>query len=184
MFDKCLERATQRWPKMSDEEKLRFVQCSQIDEDRLVDADDHNESKVADKRGKHNKSKFTASGSAAAAAADDRGNSSSSKSPGRVVSSSTAASKKSTKPKRDPNMPKQAMSAFFIFMAKLRPTLKAANPDWSTTEISSECGRQWKEMGDAERRPYVEQSKREKKISDRKIEEYKKTLGEQQSVKN
>ena len=72
----------------------------------------------------------------------------------------------------------------FIFMAKLRPTLKAANPDWSTTEISSECGRQWKEMGDAERRPYVEQSKREKKISDRKIEEYKKTLGEQQSVKN
>ena len=44
--------------------------------------------------------------------------------------------KKGKKVKRDPNKPKQGMTSFFHFMNGNRERIKAANPDFSITEVS------------------------------------------------
>ena len=44
--------------------------------------------------------------------------------------------KKGKKEKRDPNKPKQGMTAFFLFMNKNRERCMAANPDFSVTEVA------------------------------------------------
>ena len=44
--------------------------------------------------------------------------------------------KRTTKKKRDPNMPKHAMTAFFCFMNTNRDRVKAANPDFTTPDIA------------------------------------------------
>ena len=86
VFSMAAEVGIKKWKKMNEAEKLRFLQCEEIDKEKV---------------GKEAKVK-----------------------------------KRTTKKKRDPNMPKHAMTAFFCFMNTNRDRVKAANPDFTTPDIA------------------------------------------------
>jgi len=50
------------------------------------------------------------------------------------------------KKKKDPNAPKQPLSAYFIFSTEERLKVKNENPNYSICEVAKELGRRWAEM--------------------------------------
>merc|ERR1711997_967453 len=50
------------------------------------------------------------------------------------------------KKKKDPNAPKQPLSAYFIFSTEERLKVKNENPNFSICEVAKELGRRWAEM--------------------------------------
>lgn len=56
---------------------------------------------------------------------------------------------KSHKRRRDPNAPKQPLTAFFIYSTEERPKVKEDHPTMSVTDVAKELGRRWSEL-DAE----------------------------------
>ena len=50
------------------------------------------------------------------------------------------------KKKKDPNAPKQPLSAYFIFSTEERLKVKEENPGYSICEVAKELGRRWAEM--------------------------------------
>jgi len=53
---------------------------------------------------------------------------------------------KPQKKKKDPNAPKQPLSAYFIFSTEERLKVKAENQNYSICEVAKELGRRWAEM--------------------------------------
>lgn len=60
---------------------------------------------------------------------------------------------KSHKRRRDPNAPKQPLTAFFIYSTEERPKVKEDHPTMSVTDVAKELGRRWSEL-----QPEVKQS--------------------------
>merc|ERR1711981_762657 len=50
------------------------------------------------------------------------------------------------KKKKDPNAPKQPLSAYFIFSSEERQKVKAIHPGYSICEVAKELGRRWADM--------------------------------------
>ncbi|PAA54321.1 hypothetical protein BOX15_Mlig030660g2 [Macrostomum lignano] len=55
--------------------------------------------------------------------------------------------KKRKKPK-DPNMPKRALTAFFLFSDEHRQKIRDEHPDWRVSEVAKELGRMWEACTD------------------------------------
>jgi len=53
---------------------------------------------------------------------------------------------KPQKKKKDPNAPKQPLSAYFIFSSEERLKVKGENPSFSICEVAKELGRRWADM--------------------------------------
>ena len=53
---------------------------------------------------------------------------------------------KPQKKKKDPNEPKQPLSAYFLFSQEERLKVKGENPSYSICEIAKELGRRWADM--------------------------------------
>jgi hypothetical protein len=53
---------------------------------------------------------------------------------------------KPQKKKKDPNAPKQALSAYFIFSSEERQKVKAIHPAYSICEVAKELGRRWADI--------------------------------------
>merc|ERR1711994_660026 len=53
---------------------------------------------------------------------------------------------KPQKKKKDPNAPKQPLSAYFIFSSEERQKVKAIHPNYSICEVAKELGRRWADM--------------------------------------
>jgi len=53
---------------------------------------------------------------------------------------------KSHKRRRDPNAPKQPLTAFFIYSTEERPRVKEDHPGMSVTDVAKELGRRWSEL--------------------------------------
>ncbi|XP_071743955.1 LOW QUALITY PROTEIN: uncharacterized protein [Lepeophtheirus salmonis] len=53
---------------------------------------------------------------------------------------------KPSKKKKDPNAPKQPLSAYFIFSSEERLKVKAEHPSHSICEVAKELGRRWADM--------------------------------------
>eukprot|EP00088_Acartia_fossae_P018526 TRINITY_DN2070_c1_g1_i10.p1 TRINITY_DN2070_c1_g1~~TRINITY_DN2070_c1_g1_i10.p1 ORF type:complete len:358 (-),score=81.28 TRINITY_DN2070_c1_g1_i10:26-1099(-) len=53
---------------------------------------------------------------------------------------------KSQKRRRDPNAPKQPLTAFFIYSTEERPKVKEDHPTMSVTDVAKELGRRWSEL--------------------------------------
>lgn len=87
---------------------------------------------------------------------------------------------KKKKPKKDPNMPKKAATAYILFSNATRAEIKEENPDLDNKEIMGELGRLWKELDDEDKDFWKEQSKELKVTRDAEIEAYleKKASGE------
>lgn len=56
---------------------------------------------------------------------------------------SDGSTAKKRKQKKDPNAPKRALSAFFMFCGEERPKVRAANPSYTVGDVAKELGTRW-----------------------------------------
>ncbi|GFH32695.1 HMG box domain-containing protein [Haematococcus lacustris] len=64
--------------------------------------------------------------------------------------------------KKDPNAPKKPLSSYMIWCQENRERIKTDHPDMKLTEISSEMGRQWKEVDEDTKKEYHAKAETEK----------------------
>lgn len=76
--------------------------------------------------------------------------------------SSTSTQKRATKSKKDPAAPKRPLSAYMFFSQDHRERVKAANPEAGFGDVGRLLGAKWKEMSDAEKKPYLDMANRDK----------------------
>ncbi|PKI83034.1 Non-histone chromosomal protein 6 [Malassezia vespertilionis] len=67
-----------------------------------------------------------------------------------------------TKAKKDPAAPKRPLSAYMFFSQDWRERVKADNPEAGFGDVGRLLGTKWKEMGDEEKKPYVEKANKDK----------------------
>jgi len=76
--------------------------------------------------------------------------------PGKGVPSVTVQKKKKAK---DPNAPKNPMSAYTIFYKHTRPEIIKASPGMPNREVMAEVGRMWRSLDEEAREPYTREAK-------------------------
>ncbi|KAJ3490018.1 hypothetical protein NLJ89_g11474 [Agrocybe chaxingu] len=76
------------------------------------------------------------------------------------------AEKAPRKSKKDPNAPKRALSAYMFFSQDWRERIKTENPDAGFGEVGKLLGAKWKELDEAEKKPYIDQAARDKERAD------------------
>ncbi|KAI8112164.1 hypothetical protein M9434_003488 [Picochlorum sp. BPE23] len=85
-----------------------------------------------------------------------------------------AVKKTKAKKQKDPNAPKKPMSAYFFFMADVRPKTKADNPDAGVAELGKIMGAEWnkiKETAAADK--YKEKATADKARYEKEMKKYK-----------
>jgi hypothetical protein len=71
--------------------------------------------------------------------------------------------------KKDPNAPKKALSAYMFFCADNREKVKADNPEFKVTEVTSELGKLWGALSEGDKKQYYDKAEKDK-------ERYKKDM--------
>ncbi|KNC82836.1 hypothetical protein SARC_04883 [Sphaeroforma arctica JP610] len=79
----------------------------------------------------------------------------------------------SKKAKKDPNMPKRALSAYLFFSNDMRPTLPT---DLKITEKAVKLGQMWKLTDEHQRQKYVELASKDKARYDQAMAQYRASL--------
>jgi len=82
------------------------------------------------------------------------------------------ATKRKAKKEKDPNAPKRPLSAFMFFCQDNRPALKQANPNANFSELGKIMGAAWKEVSEADKKPYEAKNETDKKRYDREKANY------------
>lgn len=59
---------------------------------------------------------------------------------------------------KDPNAPKQPLSAYFLYSNQERDKIKQANPEFTICEIAKELGKRWGEMSAEEKQQYTQRA--------------------------
>lgn len=77
------------------------------------------------------------------------------------------------KKKKDPNAPKQPLSAYFIFSTEERLKVKEENPGFSICEVAKELGRRWAEMDPAVKQRYQARAEEERQKYDNDMANYR-----------
>jgi len=77
------------------------------------------------------------------------------------------------KKKKDPNAPKQPLSAYFIFSTEERLKVKEENPTYSICEVAKELGRRWAEMDPAVKQRYQQRAEEERQKYDNDMANYR-----------
>jgi len=80
---------------------------------------------------------------------------------------------KPTMKKKDPNAPKQALSAFFIFSGEERLKVKGENPSFSICEVAKELGKRWADMAPEVKQRYQQMAEESKQKYDREMVAYR-----------
>jgi len=87
-----------------------------------------------------------------------------------------SSTKKSTKEEtKDSKIPKRAWPAFFFFQKEKRLTLKKDNPTLSQKELVSKLGEMWRGLSDVQKKPYIDQERKDKARYMKEKEEFSKT---------
>jgi len=73
---------------------------------------------------------------------------------------------KPQKKKKDPNAPKQPLSAYFIFSTEERLKVKEGNPNFSICDVAKELGRRWAEMDPTLKQRYQARAEEERQKYD------------------
>ncbi|CAA0842015.1 High mobility group B protein 3 [Striga hermonthica] len=85
--------------------------------------------------------------------------------------------KKEKKAAKDPNKPKRAPSAFFVFLEGFRQQYKEKHPtNKSVSAVGKAAGEKWKSMSDEDKAPFVAKAMKKKEEYERKMEAYNKKL--------
>merc|ERR1711988_878455 len=77
------------------------------------------------------------------------------------------------KKKKDPNAPKQPLSAYFIFSTEERLKVKEGNPNFSICEVAKELGRRWAEMDPGVKQRYQQRAEEERQKYDNDMANYR-----------
>merc|ERR1711902_251760 len=77
------------------------------------------------------------------------------------------------KKKKDPNAPKQPLSAYFIFSTEERLKVKEENPGFSICEVAKELGRRWAEMDPGVKQRYQQRAEEERQKFDNDMANYR-----------
>ncbi|KAM3215429.1 hypothetical protein ACQJBY_067444 [Aegilops geniculata] len=86
-----------------------------------------------------------------------------------------AAKGKKGKAGKDPNKPKRAPSAFFVFMGEFREEFKQKNPkNKSVAAVGKAAGERWKSLSESEKAPYVAKANKLKGEYNKAIAAYNK----------
>jgi len=80
---------------------------------------------------------------------------------------------KPQKKKKDPNAPKQPLSAYFIFSTEERLKVKEENPAYSICEVAKELGRRWAEMDPSVKQRYQQRAEEERQKYDVDMASYR-----------
>lgn len=83
------------------------------------------------------------------------------------------AAYKPQKKKKDPNAPKQPLSAYFIFSSEERLKVKAENPNFSICEVAKELGRRWAEMAPEVKQKYQQMAEEGRQKYDQDMAAYR-----------
>uniref|UniRef100_A0A914YK65 FACT complex subunit SSRP1 n=1 Tax=Panagrolaimus superbus TaxID=310955 RepID=A0A914YK65_9BILA len=90
-------------------------------------------------------------------------------------SGGSSRKKGSEKKRKDPNAPKRATSAYFHWMSEIRASI--TKPGMGVAEVAKEAGRLWKEMSDADKKPYEAKFKEDKERYEKEMQAYKASGG-------
>uniref|UniRef100_A0AC35U429 HMG box domain-containing protein n=1 Tax=Rhabditophanes sp. KR3021 TaxID=114890 RepID=A0AC35U429_9BILA len=87
----------------------------------------------------------------------------------------TNTPKKETKVKKvkDPNQPKKALSAYFIWLSANRPALKEKNPGASVAVIAKAGGKEWNELSPDDKKTWELKAAEDKIRYSKAMESYK-----------
>ena len=77
------------------------------------------------------------------------------------------------KPKRDPNMPKQPLSTYFLFSQEERLKVKAEHPSYSICEIAKELGRRWAVMSPEVKQHFQQMAEQARQKYDQEMAAYR-----------
>merc|ERR1712038_443534 len=80
---------------------------------------------------------------------------------------------KPQKKKKDPNAPKQPLSAYFIFSSEERLKVKAENPSYSICEVAKELGRRWADMAPEVKQRYQQMAEEGRQKYDQDMAAYR-----------
>jgi len=80
---------------------------------------------------------------------------------------------KPQKKKKDPNAPKQPLSAYFIFSQEERLKVKSENPSYSICEVAKELGRRWADMAPEVKQRYQQMAEEGRQKYDQDMAAYR-----------
>ena len=80
---------------------------------------------------------------------------------------------KPQKKKKDPNAPKQPLSAYFLFSQEERLKVKGENPSYSICEVAKELGRRWAEMAPEVKQRYQQMAEEGRQKYDQDMASYR-----------
>merc|ERR1719336_482976 len=80
---------------------------------------------------------------------------------------------KPQKKKKDPNAPKQPLSAYFLFSQEERLKVKAEHPNYSICEIAKELGRRWADMAPEVKQRYQQMAEEGRQKYDQDMAAYR-----------
>jgi high mobility group protein B1 len=80
---------------------------------------------------------------------------------------------KPQKKKKDPNAPKQPLSAYFLFSQEERLKVKNENPSFSICEVAKELGRRWAEMAPEVKQRYQQMAEEGRQKYDQDMASYR-----------
>ena len=77
------------------------------------------------------------------------------------------------KKKKDPNAPKQPLSAYFLFSQEERDKVKLENPSYSICEVAKELGKRWAEMAPEVKQRYQQMAEDARQKYDQEMASYR-----------
>merc|ERR1719509_457310 len=80
---------------------------------------------------------------------------------------------KATKKPKDEKAPKRAQTAYFLFTASRRASLKAANPDAKVTQLAKLMGAEWKALSEDAKKPFTAKAAKAKETYTAAMATYK-----------
>ena len=84
--------------------------------------------------------------------------------------------------KKDVGAPKRKPGAFILFTRAKGPTLKEQNPNAPSTDIVKECGKIWRTMSDAEKKPFKDEEQTLRAQYKIEVEKYKETKAQEEKM--
>merc|ERR1719346_670002 len=80
---------------------------------------------------------------------------------------------KPQKKKKDPNAPKQPLSAYFLFSQEERLKVKAKHPGYSICEVAKELGKRWADMAPEVKQRYQQMAEEGRQKYDQDMAAYR-----------